>query len=231
MNAIVMVDNNGYIGANGELLYVIPEDKKYFKKVTFGQTVIMGRKTFESLPDKKPLPDRRNVVLTHDLNFNPGYPEVEVIHSISDIQRYYDNPSTFIIGGASLYKELVPLCHLVYITRIDASLYNENDVDTVFPYFDKETTISKYPSSEYFWELFGDDYLRVAYYLPKDIDDDSRYVNLNGERVMNGRVDGCNFMVFRRTRIGNGDVDKTEFIQDETAPKNRMDILRTETGC
>jgi len=200
MNAIVMVDNNGYIGANGELLYIIPEDKKYFKEMTIGKTVIMGRKTFESLPNKRPLSDRRNVVITHDLNFHPGN-GVEVIHSIDDVQRYYDNPSTFIIGGASLYEALIPLCHLIYVTRIDASLYDEHEVDTVFPYFDKETTMSKYPNPEYSWELFSKEHLRVAYLLPKDFDDESRYVTINGERMLDGRVDGCDFMIFRRTRL------------------------------
>ena len=234
MNAIVMIDNDGYIGANGNLLYNIPEDKKYFKKMTTGKTIVMGRKTFESLPNKKPLPDRRNVVLTRDLNYNPG-DGVEVIHSLQEFQSsdHYDNPDVFVIGGAAIYEQLIPFCKYVYITRLDTSLYKRTEVDAVFPFFDKETTMAKYPNKGYFWKLISNEQLRVAYWLPRDVDDESMYRVINGEKVLYARVDGCNFMIFSLTKDFWGFdclVDKTEF-KDISENKDRIEVFRTEIGC
>jgi len=118
MNAILMVDDIGALGSNGHLLYDIPEDKKWFKELTLGKVVMMGRKTFESLPSK-PLPDRTNVVLTTNREYNPE--GVYVFHNINtmldSVSIDHISSDLFVIGGNSLYDALIDCCEFVFITR------------------------------------------------------------------------------------------------------------------
>lgn len=97
------MDPNRLIGANGSLPWHLPEDLAFFKKTTVGNPILMGRKTFESIG--RPLPKRRNIVITRDENWS--HPGVEVIHSPGQIPT--DEPQIFLIGGAEVYKALTPL--------------------------------------------------------------------------------------------------------------------------
>ena len=136
ISAIVAVDNNWGIGYNGDLLEHIPEDLKYFKELTsgWGKAVIMGRKTWDSLP-KKPLPDRKNIVITRgpykrippDTDFFPlGQTKL-----IMNQQKGWD---FFVIGGGQIYEKLLPICDRVYVTKIFTDHAN---VDTYFPNLDE----------------------------------------------------------------------------------------------
>lgn len=123
MNIILAADRNWAIGRNNDLLIHLPGDLKYFKKMTTGKTVIMGRKTLESLPGGKPLPNRRNIILTRSKDF--GVPGTEVFHSIEDVLHLIESGNiksdeTFVIGGAEIYKQMMPYCNRFYITKIDA---------------------------------------------------------------------------------------------------------------
>lgn len=134
ISAIVAVDDNWGIGSNGDLLEHIPEDLKYFKQLTQNHVVVMGRKTWDSLP-KKPLKDRLNIVITN----GERYIEESTIfisfeEAVTRISAILDDEEWFIIGGGSIYKQLLPLCNRVYVTKIYKS--HEN-VDTYFPNLDE----------------------------------------------------------------------------------------------
>ena len=134
ISAIVAVDNNWGIGYNGELLEKIPEDMKYFKELTTNNVVIMGRKTWDSLP-KKPLPNRTNIVITNQKKSEENGAK---FMTLEDAMRYaiVNRPTdVFIIGGGQIYKKLLPICNRVYVTEI---LKDHKDVDTYFPNLDKD---------------------------------------------------------------------------------------------
>lgn len=117
MNLIAAVDRNWAIGCNGQLLFSIPADLRHFKRRTMGHTLLMGRKTFDSLPGL--LPGRAHVVLTRGLDFHP--PGVQVLHSIEEARTYSCTGEVFLIGGAAVYAALLDGCKLAYITKIDAA--------------------------------------------------------------------------------------------------------------
>lgn len=128
LSIIVAVSQNGAIGKDNKLLWHIPNDLKRFKSITSGHTIIMGRKTFESLP--KVLPNRHHIVITRDKNFKVNNESVEVINSIDDvISRYKDSPEeVFIIGGGDIYRKLLPYANKIYMTKI----YKVFNGDTYF---------------------------------------------------------------------------------------------------
>lgn len=130
---IAAVARNRVIGKDNQLLWNIPEDMAHFKALTAGHPVIMGRKTWESLPARfRPLPDRDNIVVTR----NPGYlaPGAAVAHSLEDALRKVGAGKTaFVIGGAELYRHALPLARRLELTEIDADI----DGDTRFPAFDR----------------------------------------------------------------------------------------------
>jgi dihydrofolate reductase len=109
---------------------------KYFMKTTSGHHVIMGRKNYQSLPDKfRPLPNRTNIVVTHQLNFKAeGCVVVNSIKTGLDIAKSNKEAELFIIGGAQIYKQALPLADQLYLTEIKATMMG----DTFFPEFDKE---------------------------------------------------------------------------------------------
>lgn len=118
MNLILAADENWAIGNKGDLLCHLSGDLKYFKKTTTGHTVIMGRKTLESLPGKKGLSGRKNVVLTRDENFSAEGVDT-ICHSIEELMQVLkDDDNAFVIGGAKVYEQLLPLCDTCYITKI-----------------------------------------------------------------------------------------------------------------
>lgn len=133
ISAIVAVDNNWGIGFNGDLLEHIPEDLKYFKELTSGHCVMMGRKTWDSLP-KKPLPNRTNYIIS---NRQPVVLGDNIIRFQMDDAITFLNyawEDVFIIGGGAIYEKLLPLCDRVYVTKI---FKDHDQVDTYFPNLDK----------------------------------------------------------------------------------------------
>ena len=125
MNIIVNVSKNWAIGKDNGLLFHLSQDMKFFKSHTQGKTVVMGRKTLESLPGGNPLPNRRNIVLTRDKNFTKE--GVTVYHSIEELLQNIgvaESIDTYIIGGESIYRELAPYCSIAYVTKVDADVDN-----------------------------------------------------------------------------------------------------------
>ena len=120
MNLIVAVDKNWGIGKDGKLLTYIPEDLKFFKEKTLNSTVIMGRKTFESLPNSKPLKNRVNIVVTNDTNYKKGGTALvtTIKNAVMIATLLYKD--IFVIGGESIYKQLLYICDTAYVTKIDS---------------------------------------------------------------------------------------------------------------
>jgi dihydrofolate reductase len=118
MQMIAAADAQWGIGYKGDLLCSLHEDMKYFKEKTSGHTVVMGRATLESLPHKRGLPKRRNIVLTTRENYEPEC--AEVVHSVSQLMDALGDEAddAFVIGGARVYEELLPYCDVCWITRI-----------------------------------------------------------------------------------------------------------------
>ncbi|MDR2894897.1 MAG: dihydrofolate reductase [Alistipes sp.] len=120
---IVAVSRGGVIGAAGRMPWHIAEDLRYFKRVTLGSTVVMGRRTFASLG--RPLPGRLNVVVTRDEGFSAE--GVVVAHSLEEALAAH--PDAFVIGGGDIYRQALPLVDRLYVTRIEADF----EGDTRFP--------------------------------------------------------------------------------------------------
>lgn len=130
LSLIVAVAQNGAIGKDNDLLWHISDDLKHFKTLTTGHPVIMGRRTFASLPFK-PLPKRRNIVLTHDATFS--HEGVEVVHTLEEVlAAVRDEEEAFVIGGAAVYRLLLPYVSRLYVTWV----YRDFEADTFFPDID-----------------------------------------------------------------------------------------------
>lgn len=126
ISIIVAVAENGVIGGGNKLLWHIPDDLKRFKQITSGHSVIMGRKTFESIG--KPLPNRRNIVISRNPNID--IQGVEVANSLEDALAMTQNETeVFIIGGGEIYKQALPLASKLYLTRV----HKKYEGDTDFP--------------------------------------------------------------------------------------------------
>lgn len=128
---IVAMDKNRLIGSNNQLPWHLPEDLKFFKRITMGHPIVMGRKTYESIG--RPLPGRDNIVLTKNTAFQPD--GVIVIHSISEVKALETkyNDEIFVIGGAEIFKRTLSIVDRMYITLIDGHF----EGDTYFPEFNK----------------------------------------------------------------------------------------------
>ena len=128
---IAAVGRNLELGKDNDLIWHFREDMKFFKEKTMGKPVVMGYKTLESLP--KLLPGRLNIVLTsRNLELNPA---ILVVHSIDELlEKVMDYPEVMIIGGASVYKQMLPYSDKMYLTEIDA----EAEADAYFPSFDHD---------------------------------------------------------------------------------------------
>ena len=132
LSMIAAVNRNHGLGKGNQLLYWLPNDLKRFKALTTGHTILMGRKTFESLP-KGALPNRRNIVLSRQALQLPGaecFPSLEAA-----LQACTDEEEVFIIGGASLYAAALPLADRLYLTEVDDS---EREADVFFPALDPQ---------------------------------------------------------------------------------------------
>jgi dihydrofolate reductase len=128
---IAAVARNGVIGDQNRLLWHLPEDMAFFRQATTGHAVIMGRKTWESLPERfRPLPGRRNIVLTRGSSFLA--PGAEIAHSIDDALRRLPGESrVFVIGGAQVYAQALPLADELLLTQIDRDFAG----DVSFPHW------------------------------------------------------------------------------------------------
>ena len=134
MKAIVNVDSNWAIGNGDSLLNYIPADMKFFREKTTGNVVVMGRKTFLTFPGPKALPNRVNIVVTSDKSWSA--PDVIVCHSLDELLEQlerYDSNTVYVIGGSSVYEQLLPYCDTAYVTKVETS----KPADKFFPDLDK----------------------------------------------------------------------------------------------
>lgn len=142
MKAIVAVDKNWGIGNKGELLARIPEDQKFFRDMTINKVVVMGRETLESLPGGNPLKDRVNIVMTRNSEYRKE--NVIIYRSIDELLKgleEYDSQDIFIIGGESIYRQMLPYCDEIYVTKVG----REYEADRFFPELDGDES----------WEMTG----------------------------------------------------------------------------
>lgn len=132
LSIIVAKAKNNIIGKDNSLIWHLPEDLKRFKSLTTGHTIIMGRKTFESLG--RVLPNRHHIILCNDMEMNIDNENVEILGDISMLDTYINSSEeNFVIGGATMYKLLMPYCTKMYITEID----KEFEGDVSFPEINK----------------------------------------------------------------------------------------------
>ena len=156
MNLIAAVDENWAIGKNNQLLVRIPADQKFFREMTTGRVVVMGRKTLESFPNGQPLKNRTNIVLTHNKDY--AVKDAVVVHSMDELHeelKKYDSDDVFVIGGEKIYEQLLDECDVAHITKIDFAY----DADAYFPNLDQNPD----------WEITGDSeeqtYFDLEYYF------------------------------------------------------------------
>ena len=134
MNLIAAVDSNWGIGKNNQLLVKIPTDMKFFRETTTGKVVVMGRKTLESFPNGQPLKNRVNIVLTHDKTYQVK--DAVLVYSLEELWKElekYESENIYVIGGESIYDQLVDACDTAHITKIDYAY----DADAHFPNLDE----------------------------------------------------------------------------------------------
>ena len=134
MNLIAAADKNWAIGYKNKLLVSIPADMKFFRQMTTGKVIVMGRKTLESFPNGLPLKNRTNIVLTG----NRGYhvKDAVIVHTVEELLKeleQYDTEDIFVVGGESIYRQMLPYCSRAYITKIDHAY----QADTYFPNLDE----------------------------------------------------------------------------------------------
>ena len=158
MNVIAAVDNNWAIGYQGSLLVRIPSDQKMFREMTEGKVIVMGRKTLETFPQKQPLKNRINIVLSRNEEYTVK--GALVVHSIKELMeelKKYDDADIFVVGGSSVYEQLLPYCDTAHITKIDYAY----QADAYFPNLDAMPE----------WELTADSdeqtYFDLEYYFLK----------------------------------------------------------------
>ena len=134
MNIIVAVDKNWAIGFENKLLNSIPEDMKFFRETTTGKVVVMGRKTLESFPNKRPLKNRTNIVITRQKDYQVD--GAVVLHSVEEALDYlkqFKSEDIYVIGGASIYEQMLPYCDVAHVTVMNYAY----QADTWFPDLDK----------------------------------------------------------------------------------------------
>lgn len=158
LSIISAIANNNEIGRKNELLWNLPADMKHFRETTTGHPIIMGQRTFESLGidadgnKGRPLPNRRNIVLTLDREFKRN--NIDIFYSIDDLEKNLNetlgkDEEAFIIGGGQIYKLFIDKADKLYITHVNAEF---KDADTFFPEIDKEkweiSKSEKYPKDD-----------------------------------------------------------------------------------
>ena len=134
MNLIAAVDKNWAIGLKNKLLVSIPSDMKFFRETTTGKVVVMGRKTLESFPNQRPLKNRVNIVLTKDETYQVK--DALVVHDMEQLREElakYPSEDIYVIGGETIYKQLLDDCDVAHITKIDYAF----EADAYFPNLDE----------------------------------------------------------------------------------------------
>lgn len=134
MNIIVAADQKWGIGYRNELLVRIPNDHKFFRSETMGKVVVFGRKTLETFPQAMPLPGRKNIILSQNLSYEVK--NAQVVHSIEQLLeelKQYDTKDVYIIGGESIYRQMLPYCDTAHVTKIEHTY----EADSYFPDLDK----------------------------------------------------------------------------------------------
>ena len=164
MNLIAAVDNNWAIGNKGQLLVRIPADHRMFRQETLGKVIVYGRKTLETFPMAQPLDRRTNIVLSKNPNYKVN--NALVVHSIDELLeelKQYPSEDIYIIGGESIYRQMLPYCDTAHITKVDYSY----QADAFFPNLDKdpEWEITADSDEQTYFDL---DYTFVRYERKKD---------------------------------------------------------------
>ena len=154
MNIIAAVDNNWAIGWKGQLLVRIPNDHKQFRQETMGKVVVYGRKTLETFPQGMPLEGRVNIILSKTPNYQvKGAMVVASVEALLEKLKEYPSEDVYVVGGASVYRQLLPYCNTAHITKID----HVYEADVYFPDLDQNPE----------WELTADSdeqtYFDIAY--------------------------------------------------------------------
>ena len=187
MDLIVCTDKNWGIGRDGHLLCHLKEDMKYFKKNTLGKVVVMGRSTLESLPKGEPLKDRINVVLTRRQDFQKE--GVIVVHDMEELMEElnnYEPGRIMIIGGASVYNEMMDICDRLLVTKV----YKEFDADTFIRNIDEDPNFKVVWSSEVMTE--GDTDFQFFEYRRKMINPEDPTKNI-GLRIIFKKADEVDY--------------------------------------
>ena len=165
MNVIAAVDKNWAIGKDNKLLVSIPADMKFFRETTTGNVVVMGRKTLESFPNGLPLRKRTNIVLTSDKNYRIPVPssslgdyDLTIVHDLEELHAElakYPSERIYVIGGESVYRQLLGECDVAHITKVDYAY----EADAYFPNLDERPE----------WVLTGESdeqtYFNLEYYF------------------------------------------------------------------
>lgn len=145
MRLIVNVGNNWGIGLKNKLLVRIPNDMKFFRSQTIGKVIVMGRNTLESFPQAQPLAGRNNIVLTTDTAYKVN--GATVLHSMEELfeeLKKYKEEDVYVVGGESIYRQLLPYCTKAYVTKVNHSY----DADAYFPNLDEDPEWKQIEESE-----------------------------------------------------------------------------------
>lgn len=163
MNLIVAVDENWAIGNHNDLLVRIPADHKFFRQETTGKVVVLGRKTLETFPQGLPLKNRTNIVLSSNRDYRVK--DAVVVHDLEELLKeleQYPAEDIYIVGGESVYRQMLPYCNVAHVTKIDRAYA----ADAYFPNLDKLPQ----------WQIMADSEEQVYF--------DITYHFLRYERVM-----------------------------------------------
>lgn len=152
MNLIFAVDNNWAIGNKNQLLVRIPADMKMFRQETTGKVVVLGRKTLETFPNAAPLKDRTNIILSTNKDYKVE--GATVVHSIEELLeelKKYPSEDVYIIGGETVYRQMLPYCDTAHVTKID----HEYEADAFVPNLDEDSDWEITASSEeqYYFDI------------------------------------------------------------------------------
>ena len=152
MNIIVAVDEKWAIGNKNKLLVSIPNDQRHFREETTNKVVVLGRKTLQTFPQGLPLKNRINIILSGDRNFTVK--DAVVVHSVEELLeelKQYPTEDVYVVGGESVYRQLLPYCDVAHVTKID----HRYEADTYFPNLDDDPA----------WEITADSDEQTYFYL------------------------------------------------------------------
>lgn len=153
MNIIVAVDEHWAIGNKGRLLVSIPNDHKHFREETTGKVVVLGRKTLQTFPQGRPLENRINIILSKDKDYSvKGAVAVHSVEELLEELKKYPSEDVYIIGGESVYRQLLPYCDTVHVTKIQHAY----EADTYFPDLDQDPD----------WEITAESDEQIYFDLP-----------------------------------------------------------------